>query len=303
VHVAERESLGHAGDSLKHGWHGYRGLWLRVYAPGKIRVSDPIFLHPARESEAGKIWPVAPFISNFIAMSWMRQVSKTLTDRCIRWAAESSPVVEKITHEEICKDPVNCPSNPALHGQPAVHGAVSSTWSRVLTTVDRLQHGGAIVVLPTAEHSALSAINAVCRVDCLNLGDSILDFWKSCIGIRLATDQRARDKATTEWNVKRNAVRSSATSIGYLAQADGCVIIDRGMRALGFGGKILVDDTVLRLDRKLVGLSEHQLLSNFGTRHGSAFRLCKAFDDVMVFVISQDGDLRLFASDGDQVHF
>ena len=34
-----------------------------------------------------------------------------------------------------------------------------------------------------------------------------------------------------------------------------------------------------------------------GTRHQSAARLCQIFPGVMVFTLSQDGDLKLFTSD------
>jgi len=39
-----------------------------------------------------------------------------------------------------------------------------------------------------------------------------------------------------------------------------------------------------------------------GTRHMSAARLCKAHDDLLVFIMSQDGELKVFSSDGDKVN-
>ncbi len=43
-------------------------------------------------------------------------------------------------------------------------------------------------------------------------------------------------------------------------------------------------------------------LKRFGTRHLSAFQLCRAVPDCIVFVVSQDGHLRVFASDAEHVY-
>ncbi len=39
-----------------------------------------------------------------------------------------------------------------------------------------------------------------------------------------------------------------------------------------------------------------------GTRHKSAARLCKAFDGVLAFIVSQDGELKVLFSDAEKVN-
>ncbi len=46
-----------------------------------------------------------------------------------------------------------------------------------------------------------------------------------------------------------------------------------------------------------------ELLKPFGERHKSAFYLCQQVPGSIAFVISQDGDLRIFASDEKRVYF
>jgi hypothetical protein len=86
------------------------------------------------------------------------------------------------------------------------------------------------------------------------------------------------------------------------------VVLDRLMTVYGFGGSISVGSTapdgrVLVDPQTREPLPEDDLLRRFGERHRSAFQLCKAHPDVLAFVISQDGDLRLFASDQRHVTF
>jgi hypothetical protein len=74
-----------------------------------------------------------------------------------------------------------------------------------------------------------------------------------------------------------------------------------------FGGEIRVNEhDISNLGKTLVdGISDTEIpesqVMNYGTRHRSAIRLCQAVERAIVFVISQDGDLRVFHSDGRHV--
>jgi DNA integrity scanning protein DisA with diadenylate cyclase activity len=81
---------------------------------------------------------------------------------------------------------------------------------------------------------------------------------------------------------------------------------------LGFGGVIGLgefDAKVVDSPRKLKNVKtgaihdDSEIASlGLGTRHRSAFRLCKAHANSLVFVVSQDGDLRVFFSDDEFVY-
>ena len=91
-------------------------------------------------------------------------------------------------------------------------------------------------------------------------------------------------------------------SIGRLSSADGCVVFDRRLVLHGFGGSIDTDLTGVELGvcfdlATKKDVSAEELLKSFGERHKSAFALCRKVPNAIVFVISQDGDLRVFASD------
>jgi hypothetical protein len=296
IDLSERESLGHAGDPLKYGWRGYRGLFLRVDAPGKLRVSDPI-LHAA-ELEAGQLSAIVPFSDNPFVSTWLSRVSNVTEERLVRTAATVSQDAERIARDEVIRDPAT-----------SMHEAVVDAWSRVLMTVEGLRHGGALVVLPNPGEPVLEMIKPITPAADLRLSDRIVEFWMACIDVMLAADQSARNVATREWAHKRNCLFSAIETLGHLTAADGCVVVDNEMGLCGFRGKIQVDDSVLRASgRTLVDartrepISEQETLARFGTRHESAFRLCKKCEGALVFVVSQDGDLRVFTSDTDHVY-
>jgi len=84
-----------------------------------------------------------------------------------------------------------------------------------------------------------------------------------------------------------------------MASVDGAVIIDWDFTVSGFGAEILprpIDD-----DNEMVEHGTHPFgkppdrpLYKYGMRHRSAYRLCKAVNNSLAFVISQDGDIRVF---------
>jgi hypothetical protein len=97
------------------------------------------------------------------------------------------------------------------------------------------------------------------------------------------------------------ALFDSAQAIAKLSTADGCIVFDRGLRLLGFKGEVLVKDdpkcVELDLDSEIPKPKEPKEtfnLNEFGTRHRSAARFCGKVPGGVVFVVSQDGDIRLF---------
>ena len=100
---------------------------------------------------------------------------------------------------------------------------------------------------------------------------------------------------------------SNAEILAGLASVDGCVVLDRKLNLLGFGGEIRVDPTeVEKAPRTLRNLKTGDAMpesevEQLGTRHRSAYRLTKVHPGVIAFVISQDGDLRVFCSDDNDV--
>jgi hypothetical protein len=76
----------------------------------------------------------------------------------------------------------------------------------------------------------------------------------------------------------------------------------------GFGGSIGIKELPPQHCVRVVGgtqeeVPEADFMRRFGERHRSAYNLCKQVPEGLAFVISQDGDLRVFAGDGSTVHW
>ena len=95
-----------------------------------------------------------------------------------------------------------------------------------------------------------------------------------------------------------------ADIVGNMSCVDGCVVLNRRLQVCGFGSEIKITDGELsNSPRAFKNLKTGGNWSNReffdgigGTRHKSAARLCMAHAAVLVFVISQDGEFRVFSS-------
>ena len=185
-------------------------------------------------------------------------------------------------------------------------GLIHKAWSKVLATTIDKHHGGVFVVLPTEGNPEDFGIH--CRYPAqMDFGDDILQFWQSCIN-HATKGARESERAIRRWNWRRAAVFDKAGVLAGLSSVDGCVVLNRNLQVLGFGGVIQVNEQQAQeAARTLKNLKtgepvrEEDALNGLGTRHRSAYRLAKVYPGMIVFVISQDGDLRVFCSDEDYV--
>jgi DisA bacterial checkpoint controller nucleotide-binding len=86
-----------------------------------------------------------------------------------------------------------------------------------------------------------------------------------------------------------------------LMGVDGCLVLNRELRLIGFGGEILGDSHVSCIERAidLEGVeSVTEPADASGTRHRSAYRLVSSVQDAIVVVVSQDGGVRFVAHRG-----
>jgi hypothetical protein len=101
-----------------------------------------------------------------------------------------------------------------------------------------------------------------------------------------------------------------AETLGNMSMVDGCVVLDRSLRGRAFGTEIVVPDGDARQSprafRNVISYEEWAY-DDFmhgigGTRHRSAARLCRVYPNVIVFVVSQDGEFKIICSDDGQVN-
>ena len=110
----------------------------------------------------------------------------------------------------------------------------------------------------------------------------------------------------TELDDLEEAFFELARLFSDLMQVDGALVLDKRVCLIGFGCEIRVDRNVLQVGRAhdLEGLKITRWdVQNDGTRHRSVYRLCSVAPEVIGFVISQDSQVRMIATLGDDVVF
>jgi hypothetical protein len=96
------------------------------------------------------------------------------------------------------------------------------------------------------------------------------------------------------------ALFESARFIANLAAVDGAVVLTEGLDLVGFGGVIKgafsKEDIIARAIDVEGEQKVYERAEGVGTRHLSAYHLCKEIPDVIAIVISQDGNTSLVTS-------
>ena len=92
------------------------------------------------------------------------------------------------------------------------------------------------------------------------------------------------------------AIFEVAHLIAGLTEVDGAVVMTQRFEMLGFGGEISGDLPAAETVERAIDVEADETMEEptdgVGTRHRSAYRLCKALGSVIAVVISQDGNVR-----------
>jgi hypothetical protein len=103
------------------------------------------------------------------------------------------------------------------------------------------------------------------------------------------------------------AIFEVAHLIAGLTAVDGTVVMTQRFEMLGFGGEISGNlpavETVARALDVEADVVIEESADGVGTRHRSAYRLCKELDSVIAVVISQDGNVRFIKCKDDAVTY
>lgn len=250
---------------------GVPGLMVRVDGPGILRATEK----GTWELRAGRIQPVHHYAVLRVVRDWFSELASTFLD-------QTSSVAD-LSHQP-------------HHFEPTA--IFDSVWSSVLSSALATQHGGAFAVLPGAPPSR--NLHITYRADRLDLMKAALRFWESCYDPDAEVDAADALRRGRTWGARRRRLLSASRALADLSNVDGCVVLDRRLRLYGFGAEIRVADEEIAGWRCTAAhpdtLSEQEPveIERFGTRHRSASRLCAAVPGTVVFVISQDGDLRVF---------
>lgn len=268
---------------LPRDWTGRRGgLLVSLLAPGEIRMRQGYLCDYTLRGNV--IVGRSPVATTGPVEAWLKELHSNLLSRLPTSVITRRPPV-------------------LLEDDPAVFSVILS---RVLNTATRLRHGGAIAVLPSQGGQLITIKHTTTSQPLTEIVDRLYCTWAEALD---KEDKPDGTRVIGRFETLRHSLLTTAEALGGLTATDGCVVLNRSMRLIGFGG--IIDVEQAKLGSQLVwggspsdpSMTEQALLERFGTRHRSAYLLCRALPNTIAFVVSQDGDLRVFASDNERVYY
>ena len=171
--------------------------------------------------------------------------------------------------------------------------AVADLWMYVLKRAVEMAHGGAFAVLPTDADTGRdlpAGWSSLIKITYGTLEPNLFGEVESYVQARWGRSSTAR-------HIALQKVKDAAVEIAHASATDGFVVLNRRLLMLGFGVKAIWDEGIPsecpEVDERLE-LSGKFHLARAGTRHTAGYMLCRSVPDAVVFVVSQDGDLRMF---------
>ena len=198
-------------------------------------------------------------------------------------------------------------------------------FKRLVSTVQNFGRGGTVIFVPPERTEEFSRENRYVALKYgISDGEPRRRFRALIVEImnRLAqahgTTDASRTPRTVGWKEYQEsddekissleeAILEVAHLVAALATTDGAVVMTKRYELLGFGGEISgklagVETVSKALDVEGTTVVEEPT-EIVGTRHRSAYRLCKELPDVVIVVVSKDGDVRFVRRQGDAVTY
>ncbi len=275
---------------------------VEVEGPGRLQVKKGSVA--VAELEAGRL---SDSYADVFASQWLPDL----------FAPVRAELVE--LHEEARREAMSL-GEPWAPLDPDVSRKVAQQmFRRLVSTVRDARHGGTIIIVPPGRAEEVLAGHHVFLKHAFVDGEPRRRFRTLIVRImnRLAESHgrgeevaypRAVGWEEYVWSEDRElaeldeAIFEFAHLVAGLAAVDGAVVMTRRFELLGFGGEISGELTPVHSVRKSLDLEGESTVEEgtqgVGTRHRSAYRLAGALPDVLLVVVSQDGDAR-FVRDKD----
>jgi hypothetical protein len=196
-----------------------------------------------------------------------------------------------------------------------------SFFRRVIRIIRDRRVGGTLVIGPRKLSDQLlepsGSLTAKYRVQVEASSTGYLSLLENLFS-RLATIARNKNVNTVGWleflqwndEIPYSFSSSYLDSAGWLADmaaVDGCLLLDPQFMVLGYGVEIRVpgieDEIVYRALDLEASVTIPESAEHAGTRHRTAYRLCRDFPEYLAVVVSQDGAVRFIANHRDQVTY
>ena len=196
-----------------------------------------------------------------------------------------------------------------------------SFFRRVIRIIRDRRVGGTLVIGPRKLSDQLlepsGSLTAKYRVQVEASSTGYLSLLENLFS-RLATIARNKNVNSVGWleflqwndEIPYSFSSSYLDIAGWLADmaaVDGCLLLDPQFMVLGYGVEIRVpgieDEIVYRALDLEASVTIPESAEHAGTRHRTAYRLCRDFPEYLAVVVSQDGAVRFIANHRDQVTY
>jgi hypothetical protein len=256
------------GDATARPLDRPSGLYIEVFGPGDVRARE---LNTHR-LQAGKCRHEQSFMFDGWFRAWVDEAASELFRG---WRPGAHPSIS------------------GWNVRPDF--LVIRVWLAILRKAASLRHGGCFVILP--DRSA--AIRPAFATSLCDVGMAIVEY---CEATRHDTRNAEMPLATAE--VRRRTLRrehllSLIDVVAHLSQTDGCVVFNRRLQLQSVGSMIEVgvgaDESVpCYKGDSTEKVNNDEIRHSYGARRRSAIQLCRDCPGALAFVISQDGDVRIF---------
>jgi hypothetical protein len=192
---------------------------------------------------------------------------------------------------------------------------------RVIRDVRNSRHGGTIVFAPRFLIGKLlearGPLRAKYRVDEACTASPFAAILSE-VTRRLSQLALAKEKASVGWQEYLDWYNEFpytfsqqfvelALWLSDLTAVDGCLLLDHQFTVLGFGVEIQVPSFEDEMVYRAVDIeAEHCVLESMesaGTRHRTAYRLCREYAECLAVVVSQDGAVKFVVNHRDKVTY
>ena len=255
------------------------GLRLRVDGPGELFASEA--LHSLR-LRAGTISGLVPVGHQREWQPWRRSAAQAIVEDL---RARGVQDLER-----------------RFGGETSIDAMVGGILARVLERVTTARHGGAVVIVPPMGHGRLRIRWSFADLSPRKMA---ADWWQASID---ASSSPTADSIRGH-GLAGEKLFHMMRSLADLTRVDGCLVLSPQFEVVGAGAEILVNqEQAEESDLVFTDLAtgdpwpDQSGADLGGTRHRSAYRLCKAVPNSLAFVVSQDGDLTIILSTNDKVH-
>lgn len=254
-------------------------LRIDVFGPAHIRVGES---GPSFELRAGKVRSLCPYEIREATDHLWGAVDKRIKDDAI--------TVIGAQYTQVASDP-----RPFL-----------LVLSRMLRRAVDARHGGAFIFLPVPPHDGNDfGLRILYPTTDLDLGDDLVKQWLAYGDVANMHGKPEYDQAIRMAEARRAKMLTDCDAVANFSAVDGCVVLTHCLRVLGFGAKIDVSPSESQKgQRRFKHIASNTVYEDLefmrligGTRHQSVARLCQAHSGVVVYTVSQDGELKLFYSD------